>query len=82
MRRIGVRALMVAVGVASLALYAAAAFLAAEFVASLWRAREDVLTILGLTAALTLAFSYASYRFGTGQLLARLDATEASPGTI
>ena len=71
---------MVVVGAASLVLYGVAALLAAEFVASLWRARRDLVTVAVLTVALTLAFSYASYRFGTGQLLARLGATELPRG--
>ena len=68
--------LSVVLAAVALAVYAGGAYLAAGFVASLWRARGDVLTVVAVTAGLTVALSYASYRFGTFQLLARLRAAE------
>lgn len=76
MRRAGLRILSAVLATVALVLYAGAAYLAAEFVASLWRARSGVLGVVAVTAGLTLAFSYVSYRFGTLQLLARLEAVE------
>ena len=76
MRRVGLRILSVVLAGAALAVYAGAAYLAAEFVASLWAARSGVLGIVAVTAGLTVVISYVSYRFGTLQLLARLEATE------
>ena len=67
---------MVAVGLLTVVLYAAAAGLVAWGLLGLWRARADIATFVAVSSVLTLAFSYASYRFGTARLLARLDATE------
>lgn len=78
MRRLGLRVLMAAVGLVTLVLYAGVASFFAWGLFGLWQARGDLLTLLAVSSVLTLVFSYASYRVGTGRLLSRLDATELS----
>jgi heat shock protein HtpX len=67
---------MAVVGLLVLVVYAVLAALSYALVASLLRglASADPLTTLALIVSLTLAFGYASYRFGTADLLSRLDA--------
>ncbi|WP_225741347.1 M48 family metallopeptidase [Halorussus halophilus] len=74
MRRLGVRVLMAAVGLATFVLYAGVASFFAWGLVGLWQARGDLLTLLVVSSVLTLAFSYASYRVGTSRLVSRLDA--------
>ncbi|WP_238392210.1 M48 family metallopeptidase [Halorussus amylolyticus] len=76
MRRLGLRVLMVAVGIALLAVYASAAYLGYRLLAFVWLARGDLLAVAAWTTALAVSLGYLSYRFGTARLLARLDATE------
>jgi heat shock protein HtpX len=76
MRRTGLRALMVLVGVALFAVYAGVAYLGYRLLAAVWLARGDFLTVLLWTTALTVLLGYLSYRFGTVQLLSQVDAAE------
>lgn len=66
---------MAVVGVALLALYAALAYAGFALLVAAWRLRPDPATTVLVLAATTLAVGYASYRFGTAQLLSVLDAT-------
>lgn len=78
MRRVVLRALMVVVGFALLAVYAGVAYLGYRLLVAVWLARADLLTVLAWTTVLTIFLGYLSYRFGTGQFLARIDAVELS----
>ncbi|WP_137286807.1 M48 family metallopeptidase [Halorussus salinisoli] len=80
MRRVGLRALMVLVGLSLLVVYAGVAYLGYRLLAVVWLARADLLEIVLLTAGLTVALSYLSYRFGTIQLLSRVDAADLPRG--
>ncbi|WP_240334599.1 M48 family metallopeptidase [Halorussus sp. MSC15.2] len=76
MRRVGIRALMVFVGVALLAVYASAAYLGYRLLAAVWLARSDLLEVVLWTTGLALLLSYLSYRFGTIRLLSQVEATD------
>lgn len=76
MRRTGLRALMALGGIGLLAVYAGAAYLGYRLLATLWLARADLLAVVLWTTGLTVVFGYLTYRFGTAQLLARIDAVE------
>jgi heat shock protein HtpX len=76
MRQLGVRLLMAAVGVSLLVLYLGAAALGVVVLTTVFSSRTDVVTTVALVAGLTLVFGLFSYRFGTMQLLASLDAVE------
>lgn len=76
MRRLGLRVLMVAVGVSVLAFYLLTAGLAYYLLTALWANRPPLGTSLLLVAATTVALGYLNYQFGTAQLLASLDAVE------
>ena len=84
MSRIGVRLLMVVVGVAVFALYAGAAVIGLLLLASLFSNRADLTTTIGIVVVLTLVTAITSYRFGTAALLDSLHATvlsrEDAPG--
>lgn len=80
MRRLGVRLLMAAVGVALVAFYASAAYLAYLFLRWAWLGRPDLATTLAVVAGLTVIFGYLSYRFGTARLVGALDAAEIPRG--
>jgi len=84
MSRPVLRALMLAVGVAVLAVYAAGAALAYLLLRSVVLAPSELPTTLALVGALTLLFGVLSYLFGTARLLDRLDAVplarERAPG--
>lgn len=76
MRRVGLRLLMAAVGIALLALYLGAAYVGFVVLASVFSSRSDLLTTAFLVALFTAVFGLVSYRFGTAQMLASLDAVE------
>lgn len=76
MRRAGLRVLMAVVGLALLAVYVGVAYLGYRFLAAIWVARGDLLTVVAWTTGLTVLFGYLSYRVGTAQLLAQLNAAE------
>jgi heat shock protein HtpX len=64
------------VGVALLVVYADVAYLGYRLLAAVWLARGDLLTVVLWTTGLTVLLGYLSYRFGTAQVLAQLDAAE------
>lgn len=76
MRRLGVRLLMVIVGLATLVVYGGGALLAYLVLRWAWLGRPDLATTLVILAGLTLLFGYLSYQFGTARLLASIDAAE------
>jgi heat shock protein HtpX len=80
MRRIALRLLMAAVGLAVLAAYVGGALLVAASVRSLWVEGGSLPTLVALFVALSMVAGYLGYRFGTGRLLAGLDAFELERG--
>lgn len=76
MRRLGLRLLMVVVGLSLLALYLGAASLAFAVLLTVLSSRADLLTTAVFVGGFTFLFGLFSYRFGTTQLLASLDAVE------
>ncbi|MFB6095755.1 MAG: M48 family metallopeptidase [Haloferacaceae archaeon] len=84
MGRLAVRAFMALVGLSLLAFYGLAALLVYQFLAAAWAARPPLPTAVVVVVVATVAFGYLSYRFGTGRLLASLDASplsrERAPG--
>jgi heat shock protein HtpX len=76
MRRLGLRLLMVGVGLSVLAVYALAAGAAYWVLAAFWANRPPLVTSVGIVAGLTLFFGYLNYQFGTTRLLGSLDAAE------
>jgi len=84
MSRPALRALMLAVGVAVLTVYAAGAALVYLLLRSVLLAPAELPTTLALVGGLTLLFGVASYQLGTSRLLERLDAValdrERAPG--
>jgi heat shock protein HtpX len=76
MRRVGLRALMALVGLGLLVVYAGVAYLGYRLLAAVWLARGDLLTVVVWTTALTVLLGYLSYRFGTVQLLAQVQAAD------
>ena len=73
-----VRLAMVLAGVATLAFYAAGAYLAWHGLLFVWRQRPDPVTTVLVVVGVTVASGYASYQFGTAAVLRSLDA-EAVP---
>jgi heat shock protein HtpX len=69
---------MVLVGLAVLAVYASAAAVSYAAVTWLWVRPNDPWLTVAVVAAITIVMGYLSYRFGTAQLLAGLDAVELS----
>ncbi|WP_276301168.1 M48 family metallopeptidase [Halorussus lipolyticus] len=80
MRRVGLRALMVLVGVGLLVVYAGVAYLGYRLLGAIWLARGDLLTVIAWTTVLTVLLGYLSYRFGTVQLLGKVQAADLSRG--
>ena len=76
MRRLLVRWVMVLVGVAVFAVYAAAALGGYLLLSWLFTSPPDVLTGALVIAVFTVVGGYLSYRFGTQRLLAALQAVE------
>lgn len=69
MRRLGVRLLMVIVGITMLVVYGSGAVLAYLVLRWAWLGRPDLATTLVILVGLTLLFGYLSYQFGTARLL-------------
>jgi heat shock protein HtpX len=76
MRRFGLRLLMAAVGLSLLVLYLGVAYVGFVVLATVFSSRTDLLTTAALVGVLTFLFGFLSYRFGTAQMLASLDAVE------
>ena len=76
MSRLLIRGVMMLVGVAVFAVYAAAALGGYLLLAWLFATPPDLLTGLGAAVGFTLVAAYLSYRFGTRQLLSALRAVE------
>ncbi|QSG06919.1 M48 family metalloprotease [Halapricum desulfuricans] len=76
MNRSALRTAMIAIGVSLLIVYVAAAVLVYELVVFLVRSPPDLATALVTISTMTVLAAYLSYRFGTRQLLAGLDAVE------
>lgn len=74
MRRAGLRLLMAGIGLSLLLCYLSLSLVAFALLRWAWAARPDPLTTVALLAASTAALGYLSYRFGTRQLLATVDA--------
>ncbi|WP_435128424.1 M48 family metallopeptidase [Halobaculum sp. D14] len=72
----GLRAAMATVGVATMTVYAAAAYLLYLLAQVVWAHRPDLPTFAAWLVAMTLVSGYLTYRFGTGQALSGLDARE------
>lgn len=70
---------MAVIGTLLLVAYVGAAILAYEILSFLWRRPPDLTSALFTIGAVTVLAAYLSYRFGTRQLLAGLDATEIEP---
>ncbi|MCU4717037.1 M48 family metallopeptidase [Halapricum hydrolyticum] len=70
------RAVMIAIGVSLLIVYVAAAALVYELLTLLIRSPPNLATALVMVGTITVLAAYLSYRFGTQQLLAGLDAVE------
>ena len=77
MRQATLRLLTALVGLGLLAVYAGAAYLGYRLLAAVWLARTDVVTLVAWTTLFAVLLSYLSYRFGTGQLLARMEAVDS-----
>ncbi|WP_276281857.1 M48 family metallopeptidase [Halorussus caseinilyticus] len=67
---------MALVGLALLVVYAGVAYLGYRLLVAVWFARADLLEVVVWTTGLTILLGYLSYRFGTAQLLARVDAAD------
>jgi heat shock protein HtpX len=76
MGRRGPTLLAVAVAAVTLSVYATLAFATFRGLLLLWANRPDPLSTAVFVAALTVAFGYASYRFGTARLRLALGAVE------
>jgi heat shock protein HtpX len=76
MRRLGIRLFMMVVGVAVFTIYATAAAVGYLLLSWLAAAPLDLGTAAAVVVLSTVFVAYLSYRFGTRQLLASLDAIE------
>lgn len=76
MRRLGVRLLMVAVGLTVFVFYGAAAVVAYLVLRWLWLGRPGLASTVLVVVGLTVLFGYLTYQFGTARLLAGTDAAE------
>lgn len=74
--RLVLRTLMVSVGLVLLAFYVVVAVAGYQFLMILWETRPAPETVVVIVGGLTLLSGYLSYRYGTTQLLRRLDAVE------
>lgn len=79
MVRTGLRLLMTFIGLVMLVFYTAAAALGYLVLTTLVSSRIDLVTTILAVAVLTLLMSYLSYRYGTADLLSRLQATPVAP---
>jgi heat shock protein HtpX len=84
MHRAGLRLLMAGIGLTLLACYLSLSLVAFALLRWAWAVRPDPLTTVALLAASTAVLGYLSYRYGTRQLLATVDAApvphERAPG--
>lgn len=84
MSSFGIRLLMGCVGIAVIAVYAALAGVLFYGLLLVWNARPDLWTTLLIVGGGTVLVAVVSYRFGTAQVLAGLDADliprEKAPG--
>ncbi|MFB6083850.1 MAG: M48 family metallopeptidase [Halorientalis sp.] len=78
MSRLGLRALMVGVGLSLLVGYGLAAWLVYAALVWFWASRPPLGTTVLVVAVTTLVFGYLSYQYGTSQLLASVDAVYLS----
>ncbi|WP_436931360.1 M48 family metallopeptidase [Halosimplex halobium] len=74
------RGLMVVVGVLTLAVYLAGAYLVYELARAVWAVRPPLSTLALYLAALTVVFAFVSYRVGTAQILRSLRVWELPEG--
>ena len=70
------RGLMAVVGVLTLAVYLAGAYLVYELARAVWAVRPSLSTLALYLAVLTLVFAFVSYRLGTAQILRDLRVWE------
>ncbi|QLG26426.1 M48 family metalloprotease [Halorarum halophilum] len=73
------RVAMAVVGVLTLAFYVATAYLLTVALRLLWANRPDPVAFVALLVVTGLLSGYLTYRFGTGNALAGLDARELPP---
>ncbi|MFC7175929.1 M48 family metallopeptidase [Halosegnis marinus] len=78
-RSLATRLAMVVAGLATVAFYAAGAWLAWRGLLFLWRQRPDPVTTAVVVLAVTVAFGYVSYALGQAAVLRTLGAEEVSP---
>lgn len=76
MRRLGLRLLLVMVGLSVLLFYLSVALLGFLVIRIAWLDRPGPTTTALVVGALVVLTGYASYRFGTARMLAGLQATE------
>ncbi|WP_436906897.1 M48 family metallopeptidase [Halosimplex marinum] len=74
------RGLMVVVGVLTLAVYLAGAYLVYELARAVWAVRPPLSTLALYLAVLTVVFAFVSYRVGTAQILRSLRVWELPEG--
>jgi len=72
------RGLMAVVGVLTLAVYLAGAYLVYEVARAVWAIRPSLSTLAIHLAVLTVVFAFVSYRLGTAQILRSLQVWELS----
>ncbi|QPV62042.1 M48 family metalloprotease [Halosimplex litoreum] len=70
------RGLMIVVGVLTLAVYLAGAYLVYEVARAVWAIRPPLGTLALYLAVLTVVFAFVSYRVGTAQILRSLQVWE------
>jgi len=70
------RGLMAVVGVLTLAVYLAGAYLVYEVARAVWAVRPSLSTLALYLAVLTVVFAFVSYRLGTAQILRSLRVWE------
>ncbi|WP_435359078.1 M48 family metallopeptidase [Haloarchaeobius sp. DFWS5] len=75
-RGLGIRLLLALAGVVLFAAYLLVGAAAVSFVVAVWTRGVDPFVFVGSLVVTSLLFGYLSYRGGTTQLLASLDATE------
>jgi heat shock protein HtpX len=76
--RLGLRALIVGVGLSLLVGYGLAAWFVYSILVWFWASRPPLGTTVAIVAVTTLVFGYLSYQYGTSQLLASVDAADLS----
>lgn len=76
MRRTGLRLLMVLTGAAMLVVYLALAVVGIEVALFVWQERPPLSQFLLTLVVVTVVVGYLSYRYGTAEVVAGLDAVE------